>query len=185
MLNFTPIWRKGKRYLITHFSSSLWDVLLAVTTYMLPTQKETVFGGDGEVQVWATDEAVRNRNVRHFCHFRKPSSSVSICQYLVLQRKQTNTCQTKQGNSMLWHHNPVSPWRSFLPWVTASLHPKPTQLVVLSDGPSTSPLPPHLPWAIAHGVQGTEICFSHTVLSPLPCPPCPHVLLGPQVAGEP
>lgn len=87
-------------------------------------------------QVRVVDEGVGNGKVSNFCHCRKPSSSDRSCQCSVLQRKRRKACRTKCGNSMLWHHSHISPWKLFLPWVSASLHPEPTQLFVLSDGPS-------------------------------------------------
>lgn len=139
-------------------------------------------------QLRVMDEGVRKANVSHFCHCRKPSSSFSSCQYMMLQRKKTKTWQTKQGNGMLWHHSHTySPGNRFFPEYqlvcTLSQHSwLSSQMVQALPSP---PLPPRPSGAIAHGVQGTEICFSHTVLSRLSCPPCPHVLLGSQVAGEP
>lgn len=73
-------------------------------------------------QVGVMDEGEWKRNIRHFCCCRKPSSSVSSCQYSVLQGKQRKTWWTNQGNSMLWHHSHVSLWKPFLPQVSASLH---------------------------------------------------------------
>lgn len=127
--------------------SCLWDDLLVVTTDMIP-KKRKFFGSTWRsrkpecwwaapwAQVAVMDEGKWKRNIRHFCHCRKTSSSVSNCHYSVLQGKQRKTWWTNQGSSTLWHHSHVSLWKPFLPQVSACLHPEPTQLVILSDGPT-------------------------------------------------
>lgn len=174
MLNFPLVWRQGKMIpwlysitggsfpLLCHSSPALqvcssscrWDALLAVTTDMSSAKKKLFWeemGKGGRLEGWwaAAWE-------------RKPilplRETFLICQQLPVftVAEEAKTYWTKQGNGMLWHRSRTSPWKLLLPQVSASSHPEPTQ---------PTP-PPHPPRAVAYGVQGTEICFSHTLLSP-------------------
>lgn len=138
--------------------SCLWDVVLVVTTDIL-SRKGNFFGSrwrSGKLECWwaapwgqvgVMDEGELKRNIRHFCHCKErhdeQTRATACCDTTATCHSGNHFCHKCEPDCTLSQHS----WSLF-------------QMVQLS------------PILVAHGVERTEICFSHTLFSLLPCPPC-------------